>query len=114
MHANINSDAYDAQELLDLHNFNSILSTIPKANQLTQLSFRFTVYGRRHFSRCLEQDWVGMCDEVVRVSAGKPLELYLERTYSMLRGRPAEEVFNRIEENVASLSDYPNIRLRYI
>ena len=115
IHTNIESDARDAQGLLVLHDINSILSTIPKANQVTQLSFKFcfTVFDLHHpFGKYLEQDWVGLCDEVIRISAGKPLELYLVMTfYSPGHSPPPEnKLYYRI---IALLSDHPNICTRF-
>ena len=89
---------------------NSILGTIPKANQVTQLSFRFNAGGEHPFGGCLEQYWAGMCDEIVRLSAGKPLELYLE-----MPGRlSGDELYERLKEKIASLSDYSNICTQFL
>jgi hypothetical protein len=72
------------------------------------LSFDFHILGAHPF-RCLDEDWVGMCDEVIRISSGKPLELDLDLARDV-RGREEDElVYVRIMERTTSLSDYPNI-----
>ena len=97
----------------NLRDFSRVLSTIPKANQITKLllDFTVTVHDGHPFD---EEDWVGLCDEVVRVSAGKPLELNLKMSihpprilqYPSFR---QDELYERIKEKIATLSDYPNI-----
>ena len=72
----------DVQEPVVLDDIKLVLSTIPNANQITKLSLDFIIYCEHPFVECLEEDWAGMCDEVVRVSAGKPLELDLEMSIS--------------------------------
>ena len=103
----------DAREPAVLHDINVVLGAIPQANQVTKLSLDFTIYGNHPFGGCLEEDWVGMCDAVARISAGKPLELNLEMSISPANfqypppGR--DELYERIKEKIASLSDHPNI-----
>ena len=98
-----------------LHDIKLVLSTIPKANQVTKLSLDFIIYSQHPFSECFEKNWVGMCEEVVRVSAGKPLELDLEMSICQSKFQPEypppgqEEFYERIKEKIAFLSDYPNI-----
>ena len=100
----------DAREPVVLHDIIRVLSTIPKANQITKLSLDFTIYCEHPFVKCLEEDWVGMCDEIVRVSAGKPLELDSEMSISSVYPPLGQdELYERIKEKIASLSDYPNI-----
>ena len=100
----------DAHEPVVSRDVNSILSTIPNANQVTQLSFRFDIYSRHPYSECLEQDWVGMWDEVVRISAGKPLELFLEMSIVMAEdGLSGDELYERIKEKIEDLPNYANI-----
>ena len=104
----------DAHEPVVSRDINLILSMIPNANQVNVLSFCFNVYGKHPYDGCLEQDWVGMCDEVVLVSAGKPLELYLEMSIVPPEDRPpGDELYERIKEKIASLSDHPNIRIYF-
>ena len=108
IHAIIQSYAEDPVVSRDI---NSILGTIPKANQVTQLSIRFDFFGTHPFGGCIDQDWVGMCDEIVRVTAGKPLELCLKMSIVLSQDRPfGDRLYKRIKEKIASLSDYPNIR----
>ena len=103
----------DAPDPVVLRDIVVVLSTIPKANQVTKLSLNFTICGEHPFAECLEEDWVGMCVEVIRISAGKPLELDLDmsiiphRYDNMHLGR--DELYERIKEKTASLSDYPNV-----
>lgn len=103
----------DGREPVVLRDINLVLSTIPKINQVTKLSLDFTIVGEHPFSGCLEEDWVGMCDEVVRISTGKPLEFYLEMSITPPRyrypPRGGDELYKRIKEKMASLSDHSNI-----
>ena len=107
-HAFIKCDAHEPVVSRDI---NSILATIPDTNQVRQLTFRFNIYGEHPFGGCLEQDWVGMCDEVVRVSAGKTIALYLELSIvpTFCPHPGGDELYERIKEKIAYLSDYPNI-----
>ena len=95
-----------------------VLSTIPTSNQVTTLSLELTIVGKPKVIRaCLEQDWAGLCSEIIRISAGKPLKLNL----SMLVESPKFEypppgqtrLHERILEKIASLSDYPHISLDF-
>ena len=111
----------DAQEPAVLRDINVVLGTIPKANQVTKLSLDFTIYGNHPFGGCLEEDWVGMCDAVARISAGKPLELKLEITMPIhlaIYPPPGRELLNelyeRIKEKIALLSEYPNICTHFL
>lgn len=83
---------------------NFVLSTIPKANQVAQLSFGFSVPVKHSF-KCFEQNWVGTCNEVVRVSAGKPLCLKISIASLHVR----DVLYECIQERMASLLNYPNI-----
>ena len=85
---------------------------------VTNLSFDFYVIGDQPFRGCLDEDWVGLCDEVIRISSGKSLELDLgmELDRGMLvrlHGPGLEigegELYMRIRERITSLSDHPNI-----
>ena len=53
-----------------------------------------------------------MCDEVIRISSGKPLELDINMLVG-LRGRGhrcgEDELYMHIRERTTSLSDHPNI-----
>ena len=110
LHAIISSDA---RKLVVLRDINLVLSTIPTANQVTELLLHFTICGVYPFHGCFEENWLGMCDEVVRISAGKSLELNLKVSISPTKlpypSRGRDELYRRIEEKVASLLDYPNI-----
>ena len=99
-----------------LRDISIVLSTIPESNKITNLWFDFSMVGRRGrrpFLGCLNQDWVGMFNEVIRIGGGKPLELELQMTASMgfLEDDHPEqdEVYTFVMEKAASLSDYPNI-----
>ena len=93
-----------------LRDIKHVLSTISKANQVTKVSLDFVIYCEHPYSECLEDDWVGMCDEVVRVSAGKPLELDIKLSigtgYSPIG---QDQLYECVKEKIAYLSDYPNI-----
>ncbi|KAF8799721.1 hypothetical protein BYT27DRAFT_7245951 [Phlegmacium glaucopus] len=96
---------------------NLVLGTMPTSNKITDLSFCFTICGEHPFGGCLEEDWVGLCVEVVRISAGKPLNLKLETSVLSLRCpflTPGEdELYERIKERISSLSNHPNICTRF-
>lgn len=102
-----------APESAVLHDINIVLRTIPESNQITNLSFDFNIVGQHPFHGCLDQDWVAMFDEVIRISAGKPLELELQTTVSTenldFKHPGQDELYMNIMNRMASLSDYPNI-----
>ena len=68
---------------------------------------------RRPFKGCLDQDWVGIFKEVIRIGGGKPLELELMMAVDTgdleVKHPGADELYMSIMENAASLSDYPKI-----
>jgi hypothetical protein len=94
-----------------------VLSTIATSNQVTTLSLQLTITGKRPFRACIEQDWAGLCNEIIRISAGKPLKLNL----SMFVHAPnfqypppgQNQLHESILEKIASLSDYPHICLDF-
>ncbi|KDR69265.1 hypothetical protein GALMADRAFT_128730 [Galerina marginata CBS 339.88] len=96
-----------------IHDINIVLGTLPASNAVTNFSFELEINGKRPFGGCLEQDWVGMCDEVMRISAGKPLELEMMLTVStgeLVSQHPGEdELYIHIMERIASLSAFPKI-----
>lgn len=96
-----------SQELVVLRDIKVVLSTIPKANLVTKLSLDFTI--NYPYSRCLEEDWDGMCHEVVRISAGKPLEFNLRMTTSPSQILIRAKLYEAIKEKIAPLSNYTNI-----
>ena len=93
-----------------------VLGTIPDSNRVTNLGFDFSIVGLRPFPGCLNQDWVGMFNQVIRIACGKPLELEIVMgvdTLSMgiLQSEQpgSDELYMSIMEKAASLSDYPKI-----
>ena len=101
----------DAPEFAVLRDINIVLHTIPASNSITNLWFDFSILGE-HPHECLDEDWVGICDEVIRISSGKPLELEM--------GMPADNkrswdeggedgVYERLIRRIASLSAHPEI-----
>ena len=82
---------------------------------MTNLWFEFEIVGLRPFRGCLDQDWVGMFNEVIRISGGKPLELELLMSVrtedsDLKTEHPGEDdLYMRIMEKATSLLDYPNI-----
>ena len=99
-----------------LHDINMVLSTIPESNRITNLAFDFTIIGLRPFPGCLDQDWVGMFNQVIRIACGKPLELEVSMGIDTLSmgfvetDHPGEDkLYMSIMEKAASLSDYPKI-----
>ncbi|KIM47024.1 hypothetical protein M413DRAFT_23319 [Hebeloma cylindrosporum] len=98
-----------------LHDINTVLRTIPGSNKITNLWFDFSILGRRPFHVCLEQDWVGIFKEIIRISGSKALELEfqmgvaVEPSDSELHPPGEDELYMHITEKAASLSDYPKI-----
>ena len=60
-----------------LHDINIVLGKIPEPNRVTNLWLEILTVGRRSFHGCLNQDWVEMFNEIIRIAGGKPLELEL-------------------------------------
>lgn len=104
---------FNEKESGALRDINIVLSKISASNQITNLSFDFSISGKHPFGGCLEQDWVGLRDEIIRISAGKPLELELETTVSLKSFQSPDvgdgTIYKRIAETTASLSDFPSI-----
>ena len=76
------------------------------------LSFDFQILGEHPFRGCLDEDWVGICDEVIRISSGKPLELDLTMSVdngTLEHGHREDELYVRIMERIRSLSEHPRI-----
>ncbi|KIM41139.1 hypothetical protein M413DRAFT_445854 [Hebeloma cylindrosporum] len=93
-----------------LHDINIVLGTIPRSNKVTNLCFDFTIVG----SHSLEQDWVGIFDEVIRISDGKTLELELKMGIYEIDLPGQDEMFTQMTEKATSvLSAYPNISTRF-
>jgi hypothetical protein len=95
-----------------------VLSTIPAFNKVTTLLFEFSIVGYHPFDGCFKEDWVGLWGEVVRISAGKPLELILEAAANppdfQCPVEGDEELYERITEKIALLSNYPNIDTHFL
>jgi hypothetical protein len=96
-----------------LHDINIVLGAIPTSNKVTNLWFDVEIIGHRPFHGCLDQDWVGLFDEIIRISDGKPLELELQMIVSTgkfdIEHPGRDELFMHIMERAALLSDYPKI-----
>ena len=97
-----------------LRDINIILGTIPVSNKITNLWFDFDIFGRKPFRGCLDQDWVGIFNEIIRISDGKHLELELKMGVDMWDILETEhpgqdDLFARIMEKATPLSDYPEI-----
>jgi len=103
----------NAQPFAVLHDINVVLGTIPESNKVTNLWFDFKIVGRRPFRGCLDQDWAGIFNEIIRIADGKPLELELQMVVSMgsleTEHPGQDELFMYIMEKAGSLSDYPKI-----
>ena len=103
----------NAPPFVVLHDVNMVLGTILDSNGVTNLWFDFMIFGWHLFPGCLDQDWVGMFNEVIRIGGGKPLELELqmrvETGYSDIEYHGQDELYMGIMEKAASLSDYPKI-----
>ncbi|KIM46971.1 hypothetical protein M413DRAFT_63396 [Hebeloma cylindrosporum] len=97
----------DADALRDI---NIVLGTIPASNTVTNLSLAFDILDKHPFGTCLDEDWVGICDEVKRISSGKALELDLNVTVlDNGKGYADNEKYVNIMEKTTSLLDFPNI-----
>ena len=101
-------------ESTTLRDVNVVLDTIPASNQVSNLFFDIKIYGKHPFRECLDQDWVGLCDQVIRISNDKLLELDLQTLVKgnfNLRGNvPGEHVlYSHIMEKMTVLSEYPQI-----
>ncbi|CAA7270933.1 unnamed protein product [Cyclocybe aegerita] len=100
---------------LVLRDFAAVLRSLPILNSITQLLLKVSIYSKHPFQECLMEDWEGICEEVVRVAAGKPLKFHLDLTVEIKRlcePTPGDAVlYGMIEDRVrAALSDYPHIR----
>jgi hypothetical protein len=97
-----------------LYDNNIVLGTITESNRVTNLRFFFKiVLDRRPFRGCLDQAWVGMFNEVIRIGGGKPLELELGMAVSTeffdTEHPEEDELYKSIMEKAELLSDYSNI-----
>jgi hypothetical protein len=98
--------------LRSIRDINVVFGTILASNKVMNLSFDFMIFGEHPLGGCLDEDWVGICSEVVRISAGKPLELDLKTTVDNGKweaGHGEEEFYLHIMERATSLSDDPKI-----
>ena len=95
------------RESSTLDDINTVLATIPVRNRMTNLWFDFLTDCSPPFDECLDQDWVGMFNEIIRIGGEKPLELEIKMEVC-LATRP-DELHMRIVEKATLLSDYPNI-----
>ncbi|KIM35978.1 hypothetical protein M413DRAFT_78754 [Hebeloma cylindrosporum] len=107
----------NAPYLAVIHDINIVLGTSPKPNKITNLSFFFDIVGKHPFHGCLDQDWVGMFHEFIRILDGKPLELDLMMAVSTgnldVHHRGEGELYAGITEKSGSLSDYPEICVHF-
>ena len=101
-----------------LQDINTVLRTIPKSNRVTNLWFHFVIIGVHPFRECLDQDWVGIFNEVIRIGDGKPLELEFAMSVctddvfeTVFPGE--DELYMRIMEKAAFLSFHPNICIHW-
>jgi hypothetical protein len=104
---------WNAQRFAVLHDINIVLGTIPESNKVTNLWFDFMIVDQHPFHECLDQNWVGMFNEIIRISDGKPLELEFQMVVSMgfskIEHSGQAELFVDIMKKAASLSDHPKI-----
>lgn len=93
-----------------LQDINVVLSTIPASNRVTNLFFDIKINGRYPFHACLDQDWAGLWDQIVRISNEKPLEVDLQTVVEGINSVPGEHVlYTRLSEKTAALSQFPQI-----
>lgn len=55
----------------------------------------------------LDEDWLGICNEITRISSGELLELDLQISGKLEHGYGEDELYVRIMEKTTSLSDHP-------
>jgi hypothetical protein len=102
----------NARKSVVLHDINTVLGTIPASNQITNFRFQFTISGKLPFRGCLNEDWPGLCGQIIRISAEKPLELDLMTTAdnrSIDSPSGSNDLYGSIVERTAVFSDYPKI-----
>jgi hypothetical protein len=75
---NIWNPPLNAPSFTILHDINIVLGTIPESNRITNLWFDFLTIDRLSFDEFLNDDWVGMFNEIIRIGGVKPLELELK------------------------------------
>ncbi|KIM39540.1 hypothetical protein M413DRAFT_29263 [Hebeloma cylindrosporum] len=95
-------------ELAPFWTINPILGTISTSNTVTNLIFDLRIFVGHPFDGSRDDDWVGMCNEAIRISSGKHLELDVK---IHVNGRQAEEedLYMGIMETIKVLSDHPEI-----
>jgi hypothetical protein len=91
-----------------IRDINTVLGTIPASNQMTNLLFDFIIFGKRPFRGCLNEDWAGLCDQIIRISAEKPIELDLLTTANDTPSGE-DDLYSSILEKTTVFSDYPKI-----
>ncbi|KIM39537.1 hypothetical protein M413DRAFT_415478 [Hebeloma cylindrosporum] len=96
-----------------IRDINTVLSTISASNTVTKLSFDFMICGEHPFGGCLDEDWEGIYDEVIRISSGKSLELdfymALDKIMPEWEYYGEHELSKRIKGKATSLSGHPKI-----
>ena len=102
----------DARNPSVLQDINTVLSRISSPNKITNMFFDFTISGSSPFLGCLDEDWVGLCQQIIRIAAGKPLELDLQMAVSnddLEEASGEHSLYMILLDKAASLSDCPNI-----
>ena len=94
----------------DLHDINIALGTIRSPMDLQKKkSLGFEIFCYPPFRECLDQDWDGMFNEVIRISDGKHIEVELQ-IYTITRKEDSEKkLYMYIMGKAGSLSGYPNL-----
>ena len=96
-----------------LYNISTVLGTIPGSKEVTNLWFDFKVVGWTRFCGCLDQDWVGMFNEVIRIAERQPVLLELEMVVFsgiLEESHPRQdELVAHIMEKAAPLLDHSKI-----
>ncbi|KAJ3506133.1 hypothetical protein NLJ89_g7037 [Agrocybe chaxingu] len=88
-----------------LHDLHDVLGTIPQNNIVKTIALELMVYGKQPFKVCLDQDWDGLCREVVRISASKPLDFHLytcAEPDSFDEAPGSARLYQRLEEKILS------------
>ena len=116
LHAAINFLKLDTPQGGVLQDINSVLCTIPTSHKIEKLTFDFTINDKHPFVGCLGEDWGGLCDKVIHISAGRPLQFNLMTAAACLRARKPfgeSKLYKHIGDKISMLSDYPNIHTEF-
>ncbi|KAJ3515596.1 hypothetical protein NLJ89_g1662 [Agrocybe chaxingu] len=92
----------------------AVLNTMPDSNAIHTVIFEVGIIGKQPFKACLDQDWDGLCQQLVRISAGKALKfslftsVYADGFDAVKPG--SARLYEKIDEKIRNaLADHPRI-----